>query len=182
MNSLSGHFLVASPHLPDPNFFRTVVLMIRHDEDGAFGVVLNRPLGQSIGVIWKALGISDLDNPQPIYQGGPVSGPLLAVHREVHFAEGEITTDVFYCTHKEHINDLVANDCEYRIFSGYSGWGPGQLEGELAEGSWLTTPASDCDIFAEPEELWKAVAARIGLGIIAPHGRPLHVPPNPEMN
>src|SRR4051794_21518657 len=99
MDNLTGHFLVASPHLGDPNFFRSVVLVIRHDEEGAFGVVLNRPLPSTVGEIWKALGASGIENEQPIYLGGPVTGPLLAVHGDVERSEGEVLDDVYYATH-----------------------------------------------------------------------------------
>src|SRR3712207_6054402 len=107
MGSLAGHFLVASPHLGDPNFFRSVVLVIRHDEEGAFGVVLNRPLPSTVADIWRALGSSDVENEQPIYLGGPVTGPLLAVHRDDEFSEGEVLDGVYYATHKDHLNSLV---------------------------------------------------------------------------
>jgi putative transcriptional regulator len=182
MNSLTGHFLVASPHLGDPNFFRSVVLVIRHDEDGAFGVVLNRPLASTVAEIWKALG-TDTENEQPIYLGGPVSGPLLAIHRDEYLSEGDVLPGVYYSTHKDHLNQLVGDyDGPFRIFSGYSGWGERQLEAEIEEGSWLTTPAEPADVFASPEEMWKAVAARIGLEILMPQKLTRHVPPSPEMN
>jgi putative transcriptional regulator len=179
---LTGHFLVASPHLGDPNFFRSVVLVVRHDEEGAFGVVLNRPLPSTVREIWQALG-SDIENAEPIYLGGPVTGPLLAVHRDEEFAEGEVVPGVYYATHKDHLHHLVTDyDGPLRIFSGYSGWGDGQLESEIEEGSWLTTPATPLDIFASPDVMWKSVAARIGLEILMPQKLTRHVPPNPEMN
>ena len=182
MDSLTGHFLVASPHLGDPNFFRSVVLVIRHDEEGAFGVVLNRPLPGTVADIWKALG-TEIQNEQPIYLGGPVTGPLLAVHRDESISEGEVLPDVYYSTHKDSLNHLVTEyEGPYRVFSGYSGWGEGQLESEIEEGSWLTTKATSADIFASPEEMWKSVAARIGLEILLPQKLTRHVPPNPEMN
>jgi putative transcriptional regulator len=183
MDSLTGHFLVASPHLGDPNFFRSVVLVIRHDEEGAFGVVLNRPLPSTVADIWRVLGIKDIDNQQPIYLGGPVTGPLLAVHRDEEHGEGEVLPDVYYATHKDYLTWLVsAYEGPLRMFSGYSGWGEGQLEHEIAEGSWLTVSATTADVFAEPDEMWKSVAARIGLEILMPKVQTRHVPPNPEMN
>jgi putative transcriptional regulator len=183
MSTLTGHFLVASPHLGDPNFFRSVVLVIRHDEEGAFGVVLNRPLPSTVREIWKALGNSNIENKQPIYLGGPVTGPLLAVHADEEHSEGEVLEQVFYSTHKDYLNHLVEDyEGPLRIFSGYSGWGEGQLEHELSEGSWLTTLATAEDVFAEPEEMWKSVASRIGLEILMPRMQARHVPPDPEMN
>jgi putative transcriptional regulator len=183
MDSLTGHFLVASPHLGDPNFFRSVVLVVRHDDEGAFGVVLNRPLPSTIADVWRALGFNDLQNEQPIYLGGPVTGPLIAIHTLEALSEGEIVHGVYYSTHKDHLNELVAEyEGPLRIFSGYSGWGEGQLEGELAEGSWLTTQANAAEVFAAPDDMWKAVAARIGLEILIPPSQTKILPPDPELN
>src|SRR5688572_30210730 len=93
--TLQGKFLVASPHLGDGNFFRSVVLVIKHDADGAFGLILNRPLNNTLAEVWQAIDQEDitgsghvpdlsLDAPlvgdQPIYVGGPVQGPLVVVH------------------------------------------------------------------------------------------------------
>src|SRR5436305_2107477 len=129
MGSLTGHILVASPHLGDPNFFRSVVLVIRHDEEGAFGVVLNRPLPSKVSDVWRALGNDNIANDQPIYLGGPVTGPLLALHTNDEYSEGDVVEGVCYATHKDHLNWLVEDyDGPLKIFSGYSGWGEGQLE------------------------------------------------------
>ena len=183
MNPLSGCFLVASPHLPDPNFFRTVVLILRHDEEGAFGVVINRPLPSTVAEIWRKLGNHSITHEQAVYLGGPVSGPLIAIHCEPDYAEGEVVPGVYYATFKEHLNEVVSkSERPFRIFSGYSGWGEGQLEDEFEEGSWLSTLATVADIFAEPDELWKAIAARIGFEILMPQMRTRHIPPSPEMN
>jgi putative transcriptional regulator len=183
MQSLTGCFLVASPHLPDPNFFRTVVLIIRHDEEGAFGVVLTRPLPNTIGEIWSSLAEQAINNEHPIYLGGPVSGPLLAIHGEADQAEGDILPDVYYASMKNHLNEIVTSSQRpFRLFTGYSGWGAGQLESEFEEGSWLSTPATAAEIFAESEEMWKSVAGRIGWEILAPHTKQRHIPPEPDMN
>src|SRR5688572_1282976 len=81
MASLQGQFLVASPHLSDPNFYKSVVLMVKHDEEGAFGLILNRPTTNTVREIWRAVTEQDLECEQPIYMGGPVSGPLVCLHR-----------------------------------------------------------------------------------------------------
>ena len=79
--SLQGQFLVASPHLGDGNFNRSVVLIIKHDDDGAFGLVLNRPTGNTVGDVWRMVTEQELDCDRPIYLGGPVQGPLVCLHR-----------------------------------------------------------------------------------------------------
>jgi putative transcriptional regulator len=157
---------------------------MRHDEEGAFGVVINRPLPSTVAEVWQALGNEGVSNTDPVYLGGPVSGPLLALHCEPDYGEGEdIVPGVYYATFKEHLNQIVATSTRpFRIFSGYSGWGEGQLESEFDEGSWLCTPASAHDIFADDEELWKAVAERIGFGIMMQKNMPRHIPRDPEMN
>ena len=80
MKSLKGHFLVASPHLADANFYRSVVLMIQHDEDGAVGLVLNRPTDNTIAEVWEMISESPCDVQGCVSIGGPVAGPLMALH------------------------------------------------------------------------------------------------------
>ncbi len=80
MNSLQGYVLVASPHLLDSNFLRSVVLIIQHNDQGAFGVVLNRPTNNTIAQLWGLVSQTPCDNPSPVYVGGPVPGPLVAIH------------------------------------------------------------------------------------------------------
>ena len=89
MNSLRGHFLVASKFLADPNFARTVVLLVQHDEDGAFGVVLNRRAGSTVEELWSQVGQANCNSQQPVYVGGPVPGPLMAIHADRSQAEVE---------------------------------------------------------------------------------------------
>lgn len=184
MESLAGHFLVASPHLPDENFYKTVVLLLRHDEEGAFGVVLTRPLPSTIADIWKALGLADITREEPVYLGGPVNGPLMALHCEPNESEGEVAPGVYFATSRENLNHLVEKTTRpLRIFSGYSGWGEGQLESELEEGSWFTTPASLGEVFSTADDLWKSVANRIGFEVLLPtRGKSIPIPPNPELN
>lgn len=167
MDSLQAHFLVASPHLPDPNFFRTVVLIIQHDEDGAFGVVMNRPTRNTISDIWEMVADEPCDCQQPIHLGGPVAGPLIAIHGEPSCSENQILPGIHLATNKDYLHQIVSScKCPFRIFSGYSGWAAGQLENELALGGWLTTEATADDIFCDAEDMWKQIAQRIGLDIL----------------
>jgi putative transcriptional regulator len=183
MNSLQGHFLIASPHLPDPNFFRTVVLMVQHTEEGSLGLVLNRPASAKLRAIWeKAVG-EPCPSDEAVYVGGPLNGPLMAVHALDECGENEILAGVYFSTHRDQIRSVVAQlEQPYRIFSGYSGWGAGQLEGELAAGGWLTLPATREQIFAAADELWRSVTREVGEEILFSALDVKHVPDDPRMN
>ena len=183
MTSLSGNFLVASPHLKDPNFVRTVVLMIQHGEQGALGVVLTRPGDKSVRQVWEMIEFPPVECDDQIFVGGPVSGPLIAVHTCPEGSDYEILPGLFVSTHNESVDSLVRNDeAAFRLFSGHAGWGGGQLEGELEVGGWLRTTATVDDVFSDYETLWQRVARRIGLEIIAPGVEAQHIPDDPSVN
>jgi putative transcriptional regulator len=181
--SLAGHFLVASRHLSDPNFARSVVLMIHHDHQGAVGVVINRPSEKSIREVWKMIGHDPCDRDDLVFVGGPVPGPLVAIHGLEPFSEHEIMPGVYFSKHRDAIDLIVRRQGQpFRLYSGHAGWGSGQLEGELEAGGWLFTRATKDDIFADHESIWKSVTQRIGLEIMAPDLQREHVPPDPSMN
>jgi putative transcriptional regulator len=156
--SLTGSFLVARPMLQDPNFRRTVVLLLAHNEDGAFGLVVNRQA--------KADGL-----PWPLFTGGPCPSPgLMLLHGHSDWAqpdgEGEaapqVAPGIFVgnAACLERAGDLPAEaPGRFRVFSGYAGWAAGQLEGELAAGAWALASASADLLFETPtEELWERLA------------------------
>ncbi|MFO7905202.1 MAG: YqgE/AlgH family protein [Planctomycetota bacterium] len=183
MKSLKGHFLVASPHLGDANFFRSVVLMVQHDDEGAFGVVMNRPTSHTAAEAPELAAEASCELDVPIHLGGPVPGPLIAVHSDISVAELEIATGIYFSTAKEAITRIVCQSPDsFRLFSGYSGWGPGQLNGELEAGGWLTEPATHEDVFSDYETLWNRIARRIGLDILSPGIRREQMPDDPSMN
>jgi len=184
MKSLQGHLLVASPHLPDPNFYRTVVLLIQHHEQGALGVVLNRPSQSTVReVIAK---VSDMACPtdDTVRVGGPIEGPLMAVHGLRSCSEAEVFPGVYFATQRDHVLRLVQQeDPPFRIFSGYAGWGGGQLDRELEVGGWLTKPASLKYVFhTAADELWKKVTRDIGAGILNSTLKIKQVPDDPSLN
>jgi putative transcriptional regulator len=182
MNSLTGHFLVASPHLRDPNFVRTVVLMLQHESQGALGVVINRPGDKTVDDVWEMIGSEAPGCDDPVYVGGPVPGPLIALHDQKSLAEREVLPDLFMSMQKDSIDKLVRKStATFRLFSSHSGWGGGQLESELNVGGWLTTLAVTADVF-DYETVWKEVCGRIGRKIIAPNLPPERVPTDPELN
>lgn len=158
VSSLTGRLLVATPALADPNFDRAVVLLLDHDEEGSLGVVLNRPTPVGVGDILE--GWADLTGePGVVFQGGPVSlDSALGVAvipgdssgdrvplgwRRVHGAIGLVDL--------EAPPELLASALgSLRIFAGYAGWGPGQLEDELAEGAWYVVESEPGDVSSPP--------------------------------
>lgn len=182
MKSLQGNFLVASPKLGDSNFLRTVVLMIQHDEDGAMGLVLNRPTETTIQEVWQRVVEEPCDCTAPVYIGGPVPGPLIAVHNLPDCSESEVLPGVFVATQRATLERLFETTSKFRLFSGYSGWGGGQLEDELKVGGWLLLEATADRVFADPDGLWKEVTSEIGQDILGTGLDAKHVPDDPSMN
>ncbi len=181
--SLAGHFLVASRHLRDPNFVQSVVLMIHHDDEGAMGVVLNRPADKSVRDVWEMIGNDPCESDALIYVGGPVPGPLVAVHALESFSEQEVLPGLYVSTHRDALDWIVRkSDQPFRLYSGHAGWGEGQLDSELKMGGWLSTPATQSDVLGDHEVLWKKVTQRIGLEIMAPDIKREQVPHDPSLN
>jgi putative transcriptional regulator len=183
MKSLKGCFLVASPQLRDPNFVHTVVLLVHHSEDGAFGVVLNRPTESTIKELWEKVGESPCDSSQPVHLGGPVSGPLMAVHSDASLAEMEIIPGVYFAAQRDHLEQLLQqSEHDFRFFVGHSGWGGGQLENELKEGAWFTAPATAEFVFYGNDDLWRRVTQQIGQSMLTDILGIKGLPKDPSMN
>ena len=165
MDSLRGQLLIASPVLEDPNFHRTVILVTEHTDEGAMGVVLNRPSPAEVGEAVPEL--SDLAGEDaPIWVGGPVQTEaliLLAEFRDRGAAAAIVVADVELVSAEVETEELVEATRRARVFAGYSGWGPGQLEAELEEESWIVEPPVPAELFApDAENLWSAVLERKG--------------------
>jgi len=183
MTSLQGSFLVASPHLSDPNFFRSVVLVVQHDLEGAFGLILNRCTENSVSEVAELVSAEEGVAGPRIQHGGPVQGPFTAIHTDPAYPENELLPGLYFTADKDHLNELVSrSEHLLLVFSGYAGWTDGQLEGEIKAGGWLTTPASVDEVFSEQTDLWHRVARRIGLEILAPSIDSERVPTDPSLN
>ncbi len=165
MESLRGKLLVASPALLDPNFARTVLLVAEHTEDGAMAVVLNRPSEAEVTEAAPELaGLVDPD--EPIHVGGPVQPLAVTILAEFEVPE-ESSMLVFDRIGFLKVDDEMApleNVTERaRVFAGYAGWGPGQLEEEMEREDWIVAEPEAEDVLGpEPEELWSAVLERMG--------------------
>jgi putative transcriptional regulator len=182
---LAGHFLVASRYLRDPNFAQSVVLMIHHDHQGAMGVVINRPSDKTVREVWEIIGYEPCEREDRIYVGGPVPGPLVALHSLEGFSDEdhEVLPGLYFSTHRDELDVLVRKaDMPLRLCSGNAGWGSGQLEGELEAGGWLHTKATVDDVFADHESIWKTVTQRIGLEIMMPTVDREQLPSDPSLN
>ncbi len=182
MESLEGQLLLASPQLVDPNFVRTVVLLVQHNDEGAFGLVINRPTGKTVQELWKQVGESPCENRQPVHLGGPVSGPLMAIHAADGLAEMEIIEGVYFAAKKQNLDELVRREVPFKVFVGHSGWGPGQLEGEIEQGAWRVLPAKQADVFDPADDLWQRLMQRALTGILPEMLGIKHVPPDPSLN
>jgi putative transcriptional regulator len=164
--SLKGHLLIAGPRLVDPNFWRTVVLIVDHSEDGAFGVVLNRPSETSVGEAVPELE-AFVDRDEPLFIGGPVQPSTVitvAQFSDVADAALEAFDDIGVLgTGGPSLEELAERVLTARAYVGHSGWGAGQLDSELERGDWIVEPARHDDVFCEdPRELWSAVLTRKG--------------------
>jgi putative transcriptional regulator len=183
MESLEGHLLVASPQLLDPNFARTLVLLVQHNDEGAFGVVINRPQRKTLQELWREVGSSPCHSRQPIYLGGPVPGPLLSLHAQPKLGEVELAPGVFFAAKKQHLDTLVlAEGPVYKIFIGHAGWGAGQLENEIRQGAWRTTPATAEYVFSTAELLWEIVFRQLGQSMLKSMLHVKELPPDPTVN
>jgi putative transcriptional regulator len=174
---VDGRLLVASPALSDPNFFRAVVLILTHDDDGALGVVLNRSSDEPVEPHLPAWS-DHLAYPPVVFVGGPVE-PAVAIGlvRDADPVDPTALEGV-------GLVDLAAEPGPdpagpIRVFSGYAGWGAGQLENELEEGAWFVLPGLPEDAFSDdPQALWPAVLRRQGgaLAMLA------NFPEDPRLN
>jgi putative transcriptional regulator len=164
-DSLQGKLLIASPTLLDPNFARTVVAIANHDDDGALGVVLNRP--SETEVADAVPDLADLvDGGDVVHVGGPVQPAAIVVLAEFETPDDAaflVTESVGLVSDRTSIERLGDVTARRRVYAGYAGWGPGQLEAELEREDWILEPARPADVFTEePEELWGAVLERKG--------------------
>src|SRR5690348_12749221 len=179
MESTRGQLLIAGPTLLDPNFFRTVVLVVEHSEEGALGLVLNRPSETTVAEAVPQL--DDLVEPtDELFVGGPVqpsSVIVLAQFEDPGDAALISFDDVGVLRATE--DEPVAGVRNGRAFVGHAGWGPGQLDGELERGDWILEPARLEDAFTgNPQGLWAGVLTRKG-GSYALVAR---MPADPSMN
>jgi len=161
-----GRLLISEPYLPDPNFERTVVLLCEHNAEGSFGFVINKPSILKVSEVMEdMLSIDNL-----VYVGGPVQQDTLHfIHRNVSVVNAvEIVSNVYWGGDFENLvtlcdtKQIAATDI--RFFLGYSGWGPGQLENELEQDSWIVCDfVTDQLLFdTDPQNMWRKALDNMG--------------------
>jgi putative transcriptional regulator len=185
MDSLQGHLLIASQGLLDPNFAQTVILVAVHAEEGALGLILNRETTMPLQQIWTQVKSSACLREGNVWHGGPVAGTLMALHDQRSLANLIVNDDLFVATELDAMELLAAdNDGQGRFYVGHSGWGPGQLENELEDGSWLVMPATTEHVFSDLDSLalWKESLVKVGRRQIQSVIPIRHVPDNPNLN
>ncbi|WP_442497780.1 YqgE/AlgH family protein [Methylobacter sp. sgz302048] len=171
---LTNQFIIAMPNLADPNFFHTVTYLCQHNEEGALGIVINRPADMKLGEIFKQMQIhvsSGTAADAPVFIGGPVQIERGFV---IHSPGGNwdsslAVSDTIALTTSRDILEAIATDKgpeQYLIALGYAGWGEGQLESEMMDNAWLNTPCGKEVLFDTPvEQRWSAAASQIGINI-----------------
>ena len=181
MDSLRAHLLIASPALLDPNFERTVVLIAEHNDDGAMGLILNRrsetPVSDAVPDLAEIV-----DGDEMMLVGGPVQSQSVIVVAEFDDPEEAaalIFDDVGLAAAVDDVDALPGHTRRARVFAGYAGWGPGQLEAELEREDWITEPAQRDDLFVtDSNALWGSVLERKG----GPYALLARMPADPSVN
>jgi putative transcriptional regulator len=155
--SLAGKLLIAHADLDDPDFVRTVILVIQHSEEQAFGVVVNRPANRTVRDAWS--GKNRPDCQLGVWSGGPVPGPLIALHDDPSAAELEILPGVYYAVQKKNLEKLLTRQGGLlKVLEDHSGWGPGQLEQWIESGRWGVAAATPETVFDASPGLWERTA------------------------
>lgn len=177
----AGQLLIAEPFLSDPNFARSVILLCEHGEEGSVGFMINKPTDLTLGDL-----LPDLYTPSlGVSQGGPVQlDTLHMLHRMPEtFGGNEISSGVYWGGSYDALQQVISTQSyqpmNLRLFVGYSGWSPGQLEKEVEEGSWIIADLSPKILFeTEPHDMWKAAIRMLG----KEYAFLANMPVNPQLN
>lgn len=173
--NFSHQFLIAMPDMADPRFAHSVTYIIEHNSHGAIGLVVNRPIDLPVVTLLGEIGkepVAPQDKPDlPVLFGGPVEPQLgFVLHRQAGSWSSTIQAgEGVYVTNSRDILEAIARGHgpdDFLVVLGYAGWGPGQLEAEMAHNSWLNCPADDRIIFDIPfEQRWQAAAGKLGIDL-----------------
>ena len=177
MESLHGKLLIATPALVDPNFHRTVVLIVQHTDEGAMGVVLNRPTETTIAQAWEHVSDQPCLLDSPLYWGGPCQQSLSAMH--TFDGDIQVVSEAQYSLSAQKLEWLIESAQDpVRFFVGYAGWSPGQLEQELTSNTWLTTTATSEHVYYEGADLWESLTRKLAGSFLQVR----HLPEDPRLN
>jgi putative transcriptional regulator len=172
---LNNQFLIAMPGLADPHFFHTVTYLCQHNQEGALGIVINRPTGMKLRDIFEQMGINCELQPvleTVVFAGGPVQQERgFVIHNKCpqRWDSSITTAENITLTSSRDILEAIAEGKgpnDYLIALGYAGWGSGQLEKEMVENAWLNTPCGEAIIYHTPvSQRWNAAASQLGIDI-----------------
>jgi putative transcriptional regulator len=171
---LTNQFLIAMPTLEDPNFARTVTYVCAHNEEGAMGIVINRPLDIELGEVLSQMQLEARDpaiSAQQVFQGGPVHRDRgFIIHRPTKDwgSTIQVTSEIAISTSREILAAISqgTGPTDILVALGYAGWGAGQLEREMAQNAWLSGPANlDIIFHLPPEHRWARAAADMGIDL-----------------
>ncbi len=173
MKSFSNHFIISMPHMNDPIFSKSLIYICEHDDDGAMGLIINKPMiSENASDIIQQTGLTQIEPLPDIYFGGPVNLEMgLILHDANYNIEGTLTISksVALTSNKQIVLDLKngGGPDEFRFSFGYAGWEKGQIEREIENGDWLLMPADDDFIFSIPNtDKWKKAASKFGIDIL----------------
>jgi putative transcriptional regulator len=184
MNSLKGHLLIATPQLLAPIFTRSVILMLEHNIEGAVGVIVNQPINTTVSDLAGKIFEEDFEWDKPLHLGGPVPGPLMVLHTAEDLADEVVLPGLCHTVDASRVQEIIRLRHEPSlIIANYSGWGPGQLEGEFGWDSWLTLPARPEHVFWTGEkELWKVVVNQVNAKKLSDFLNIRELPADPGLN
>ncbi|PIE59992.1 MAG: hypothetical protein CSA32_01240 [Desulfobulbus propionicus] len=173
MDNVAGQFLISTPHMPDPRFREQVIYMCAHNEEGAMGVVINNPNPELTMLdIFHGIHMAIPEGPlPPVYLGGPVdlNAGFILYTPEVSGRHSMTVSERVYLSRDTRLLEDISfgrGPQSYLFMLGYAGWGPGQLETELIDNSWLIVPADIEVLFHTPDkQKWKKAAKRFGIDI-----------------
>ena len=180
----AGKLLIATPSLLDENFRQSVVLLLRgSDDDGVLGLVLNRESNKKIDELWQTIFDEPCKTTANLHIGGPVPGPLMALHTNVELGDFEALPGIYCSTSREALETLAEGESTpFRFFVGNAGWGAGQLAREVHEGAWYIAEAAGEIIFAEETEVWQKLVALVGRSVLCEMMSADALPDDPNLN
>lgn len=171
--------------MDDPNFEHAVILMVEHSDEGALGLVLNRPTHTRVEEVWDQISMLPCPVDQALKRGGPCPGPLMLLHDQSRHAQVEVCEGVCFTTEEPMVAELLhEQDSRLNFFLGYAGWSGGQIEEELNHGTWLVTQAH-ANIVFDPDSddgLWLRVITGIDRSLAMLAMNPQIMPTDPSMN
>ena len=181
-NDLSGKMLVAAPSLTGNVFEKTVVLILQHNINGTFGVVLNRPANEEMRNQWESMTGQNPIN-RCVVHGGPIGGPVFAIHQHQAIAEVAMPGGLYVSADSGLIQKLTEqNDDRYRIVLGVASWSVGQLQSEIESGIWFPLTACADDVFDDANWMWEKSLRRYGEQVTCDVLGIDQLPANPNWN